>query len=132
MKKRTPKFSSNIPELKPIIDRYGCGLKACPPYVIFGEFNSPSSGRFGGILAAAECQFHAYLLLREIRKSGNAKVLRTEYHPQPNFDIANYRATLKAQWEKQQAEKAAAALEVQYPRSRIVSWGNNAPAKKDS
>ena len=45
--------------------KYGCGLGSDPPYVVVGEFKSKTKGPYGGILAAAQNQFYAYLIWRE-------------------------------------------------------------------
>jgi hypothetical protein len=49
-----------------------------------------------GVVAAADNELFAYLLRREINRSGEASVERTEYHPAgPTFSLATYTAKMK-------------------------------------
>ena len=106
MKKRT-KFGSTILELKDVIQKYGCGLGISPPYIVHGQYNSPTSGPVMGILAAASNQFHAYLIWREVMKNGRATVYRTEFHPNQNFSIETYKAKVRENMEAQRIQNEA-------------------------
>jgi hypothetical protein len=92
------KTGTKIPELSPLIKKYGCGLGSRPKYVIVGEFYS-EEGNFvaRGILAASTNEFHAHILRREISKNGQADVYQTEFHPEGmTFSISAYRKALRA------------------------------------
>jgi hypothetical protein len=134
MTKRPAKFGTTVPELKDVISKYGCGLGTDPPYIVVGEFRSKTKGPFGGILAAAQNQFYAYLIWREVQKNGDASVKRSEFHPKTNFSIAGYKQQLRDKMEAQKQAAAAAEKqeqpqpEVPRPRPRIVSWSD----KKDN
>jgi hypothetical protein len=128
MNKRPTKFGCTIPELKDVISKYGCGLGS-PPYIIFGQYNSPTTGPMAGILAAATNQIHAYIIRREINKNGTSTVYRTEFHPNTNFSIAKYKDGLRQKIEAQKKEQVEDKRRAQYPAPRIVAWSGN--AKKD-
>jgi len=133
VKKRSHKVGRTIPELEDVIAKYGCSLGNSPPYIVFGQFNSKTAGPFGGILAAATNQFHAYLILREVRRHGNkASVERTEFHPRPTFYIERYKEQLREKLAAQKKAELDEKRQAQYPRPRIVSWGSNAAKKEDT
>jgi len=95
-KNSSPKFGSAIPEVRNFITKYGCRLKDNPPYVLLGQYNSKAIGPVMGILAAADNEFHAYLLRREFRKNGHCTIERTEYHPgEPTFSIETYKRKMR-------------------------------------
>jgi len=105
MAKPIQKFGSTIPELKEVITKYGCGLgRGGPPYVVVGQYFSKASGPIGGILAAAQNEFHAHVIMREVNKNGSAVVHRTEHHPNPTFSIAEFKTRIR---EKMEAQKLA-------------------------
>lgn len=114
-------FGSSIPELKEAITKYGCGLgRGGPQYVVVGQYFSKASGPIGGILAAAQNEIHAHLILREVNKNGSAVVHRTEHHSNPTFSIAEFKKQLKAKMEAQkladeQAEVAEKIAETKPP-----------------
>lgn len=87
------RHSRIIPELDSVIRRYGVRLNENPAYVVAGVYRSPSLGPVMGVLAAANNEFHAYLIRREINERGRASVERTEYCPSgvPTFSLAAYR-----------------------------------------
>lgn len=122
MTKRPAKFGTTVPELKEVISKYGCGLGTDPPYVVVGEFKSKTKGPYGGILAAAQNQFYAYLIWREVNKNGNALVKRSEFHPKTNFSIAGYKQQLREKMEAQKQAEKQPQPEAPRPRPRIVSW----------
>ncbi|MCK9567596.1 hypothetical protein M0R72_01440 [Candidatus Pacearchaeota archaeon] len=102
MTKPRSTFGSSIPELKEVITQYGCGLgRGGPPYVVVGQYFSKASGPIGGILAAAQNEIHARIILREVNKNGSAVVHRTEHHSNPTFSIAEFKKQLKAKMEAQ-------------------------------
>ena len=105
MTKRTVKFGSTIPELRATINRFGCGLADSPAYIVLGQYSSETAGPIGGILAAADNEFYAYAICREVNKNGQATVERTEYHPRPTFSITIYKKKLQEIVEKQSALK---------------------------
>jgi len=107
MKKRSTKWGSTIPELKDVIQKYGCGLGISPPYIVHGQYNSPTAGPIMGILAAAENQFHAYIIWREVMKNGKATVYRTEFHPNQNFSIAIYKEKVREKMDAQKRQDEA-------------------------
>ena len=107
MTKRPSKFGSTIPELRDVISKYGCGLGVSPPYIVHGQYNSPTKGPIVGILAAANNQFHAYLIWREVIKNGKAKVYRTEFHPKTTFNIERYKQTVREKMEAQKRQDEA-------------------------
>jgi hypothetical protein len=92
----TMKKLCSIPELKEVLFKYGMPLKQQPPYVVVGEFKS-KSGPIYGVIGAANNQFHAYIIRREIEKNGKAKVFRSEYHPKGmDFCVADYKRRVEA------------------------------------
>lgn len=105
MTKPRSTFGSSIPELKEVITKYGCGLSRGEPlYVVVGQYFSKASGPIGGILAAAQNEIHARIILREVNKNGKAEVHRTEHHPNPTFSIAEFKKQFR---EKMEAQKLA-------------------------
>jgi len=107
MTKRPAKFGSTILELKSVIQKYGCGLGDSPPYIVHGQYNSPTSGPMIGILAAAKNQFHAYLIRREVQKNGKSTVYRTEFHPDQNFSISIYKEKVREKMEEARRQEEA-------------------------
>jgi hypothetical protein len=107
MAKQSIKFGSSIPELKEVIQKYGCGLGDSPPYLVFGSYNSKVSGPVMGILAVTGNEFYANIILREVKKNGRAEVMRSEFHPNTNFNISIYKQTLQ---DKMEAQKQAEEL----------------------
>ena len=132
MTKRPAKFGTTVPELRDVISKYGCGVGTDPPYVVVGEFRSKTKGPFGGILAAAQNEFYAYLIWREVNKNGNALVKRSEFHPNTEFSIERYKQQLRekmeAQKQAEQKKQEQPQPEAPRPRPRIVSWSE----KKDN
>jgi hypothetical protein len=110
MAKQSIKFGSSIPELQDVIKRYGCGLGDSPPYIVFGSYNSKASGPVMGILAVTSNEFYANIILREVKKNGRADVMRSEFHPNTNFNISVYKQTLQ---DKMEAQKQAEEQEKQ-------------------
>lgn len=106
MKKNSSNFGYFIPELQEVIVRYGCRLSDKPGYVLLGQFNSAKLGPTMGILAAANNEFHAHILRREIRKGGYCDIEKTEYHPgRSTFSIAGYMKKMRAlEAKKKEAE----------------------------
>jgi hypothetical protein len=104
-----PKFGSSIPELNNIITRYGSTLGKAP-YVIVGNYYSKEIGPFGGILATAQNEFYANLLLREVLKNGTAVIHRTENHTNPTFSVAGYKQYIKEKMEAQKLTEEQAEL----------------------
>ncbi|MFA5758914.1 MAG: hypothetical protein WC942_06120 [Clostridia bacterium] len=82
-------YGSHIPELKPWLKKYGAKFSHSPQYVLIGSYNT-SSNTVMGILGAANNEFYAYILRREILKNGYCEIKRTEYHENPNFSIEEY------------------------------------------
>lgn len=72
---------------KNILDRYA-STDSQSPYVIIGIFY-PKKGHIGGLLCFADNEMFAYILKRELSKSGkNISVQKTKYHPDgPTFDL---------------------------------------------
>jgi len=92
MRKTSKNFGSAIPEIRPFIERYGCRLSDNPPFVLLGQYNSKEIGLVMGVLAAANNEFHAHILRRELRKAGTVDIERTEYHPDSaTFSISQYK-----------------------------------------
>lgn len=105
MENRDRKFHKAAPEIKSLVAKYGCPFKAEPEFVLFGRYNSKAIGPVMGILAAAKNEFHAHILRRELNKNGNAEVMRTEFHTDPNFSIQEYKAKrIQARMEKKEAK----------------------------
>lgn len=100
---RTKKnFGNAIPELREVIMRYGCRLSENPPFVLVGQYNSKEIGPIMGILAAANNEFHAFLLRREFRKNGNCDIEKTEYHSgKATFSIEMYKRKFLERMERQ-------------------------------
>jgi len=107
MEKQEPNFGQPIPELKNLLSKYGVALSASPAYVLVGQYNSKEIGTVMGILAAANNEFHAHLLRREIRKSGLCDIEQSEYHPSGNttFSIEIYKRKMREKFEKLQKQK---------------------------
>jgi len=108
MIKPSHNFGYFIPELRETIVQYGCKLSERPPYVLLGQYNSKSKGPTMGILAAANNEFHAYLLRKEIRKSGYCDIQRTEYFPNPKmstFSIQEYMKQMRSRMEEVSAKE---------------------------
>jgi hypothetical protein len=125
MTKPISKFGCSIPELKTVITKYGCGLGKSvtadgPPYVVVGQFYS-DSGPIGGILAAAQDEFSAHAILREVNKKGTAKVYRSEFHSAPNFSIASYKDQIRAKMEEQRLADEQAKLSEKIPEVKKTS-----------
>jgi hypothetical protein len=94
MNEKKPNLS-RIPDLEDILQKYGTTLKNNPQFVLVGEYRGVN-GKYGGILAAANNEFHAYILKREINKSGNCRIERSEYHPDgATFSIELYRRRIR-------------------------------------
>jgi len=104
MEKQDRKFHKVAPEIKPWVEKYGCSLNDEPPFVLLGHYNSKALGPVMGILAAANNEFHAHIIRRELNNNGNVEVMRTEFHKNPNFSIKEYRAKIRARIEKKEAE----------------------------
>jgi hypothetical protein len=105
MEKQDRKFHKVAPEMRLWVDKYGCSLRDKPQFIILGQYNSKKLGPVMGILAASSNEFHAHILRREFQKNGNVEVMRTEFHPNPNFSIEDYRAKVRARMEqKKEAE----------------------------
>lgn len=75
------KQNAFIPELNDIIEKYGVLFKEKPIYVVFGDYQSKLRGRVHGIIAATANEFHAFIIKREVNKSGKAIIARSEFHP---------------------------------------------------
>jgi hypothetical protein len=107
-KNSSTKFGSAIPEVRSFITKYGCRLRDNPPYVLLGQYNSKAIGPVMGILAAADNEFHAYLLRREFRKNGHCNIERTEYHSgKPTFSIETYKRKMREKMKMEQQKKEA-------------------------
>lgn len=101
-------FGYFIPELRETIVQYGCKLSEKPPYVLLGQYNSKAKGPTLGILCAANNEFHAHLLRREICKSGYCEIQKTEYFPEPKestFSIQDYMKQMRTRMEKVSAKE---------------------------
>jgi hypothetical protein len=85
--------ASQITELKDVIDKFGVAISTNPKYVLLGTYYSKSLDKnFKGIIACANNEFNAYALRKEINKSGNVTIFRTEFHETPsNFSLANWK-----------------------------------------
>lgn len=106
MEKQNRKFHKAAPEMKSWVEKYGCSLGESPQFILFGQYNSKQIGPVMGILAASNNEFHAHLLRREFEKNGHVEVKRTEFHPDPNFSIQDYREKVRARMEQQKKKEA--------------------------
>jgi hypothetical protein len=103
MNKNNDNFGHTIPELRETIVRYGTKLSKKPPYILLGQYNSKEVGPTMGILAAADNEFHAHFLCKEIRKNGYCDIQRTEYFPDESkrqFSIKKYMIQMRERMEK--------------------------------
>ena len=90
-KTAVPTPTNSIPELVELIDKFGITLGEQPHFVIVGKYKSKAIGSVMGIIAAANNEFHAHLLKREISKNGVVTIERSEYHPDGcTFSIQAY------------------------------------------
>lgn len=102
--KRDMKFHKAAPEIKPWVEKYGCQLSENPPFILLGHYTSKALGPVMGILAATNNEFHAHILRRELNKNGTVEIMRSEFHPDPNFSIEEYRAKIRARIAQKEAE----------------------------
>lgn len=102
---KVPKsFGAAIPEVKEFITKYGCTLSDKPPFVLVGQYNSKEIGLVMGILAAANNEFYAHILRKELRKNGTCDIEYSEFHPdKTTFSIEKHKAKLREKMAK--AEK---------------------------
>jgi hypothetical protein len=107
MKYRPSKIGTTIQELKGTVLRYGCSLTDNPPYVLVGQYNS-KAGPWIGILAAAPNEFYAYIIRREMQKSGKVKIERTEFHQDTTFSIELYKEKIRLKMEEQKQRRLEA------------------------
>ena len=102
MKKPASNFGTAIPELRSFIAKYGCRLSDNPAFVILGQYNSKEIGPVMGVLAAANNEFHAHILRREVRKHGRCDIEHTEYYPgKATFSIETYKTKMREKMERQ-------------------------------
>jgi hypothetical protein len=91
-------FGNKIPELRDMINKYGCSI-ATPQYVIIGQYHSSAmKGYVRGLIACADNEFYAHILRREIDKSGYSSVEATEYnkdHSKHSFEIELYKSRMR-------------------------------------
>jgi hypothetical protein len=102
------KKTYQIQELKDTYKRCGCSLSKNPQYVLVGELYTKEYGLMMGILAAANNEFHARVIKKEIQKyRGKCNIEITEYHPtkKATFRIDIYKAILRKTKENLLKEK---------------------------
>jgi hypothetical protein len=59
-----------------------------------------------GILAAAENEFYAHLMKREFCKAGFCDVKKTEYHPDGDFCLEDYKEELRKKIEARKEKES--------------------------